>query len=98
MHIIKRPTLKEYEKKYPNAKDWLRTWFYQVKHAKWQNFEELRAEYPRTDYVGNDRYVFDAKGNNYRLIVIVQFKAQVVYIRWFGTHAEYDKLSDASVV
>ncbi len=98
MHVIKRPTLLEYEKQYPNAHDNLRTWYYQVKHAKWKNFEELRAVLPRTDFVGNDRYVFDIKGNSYRLIVIIKFRVQMVYIRWFGTHAEYDKLKDASVV
>lgn len=86
------------EKKYPNAKDWLQTWYYQVKHAQWQNFVELKDEYPSTDYVGNDRYVFNAKGNDYRLIVILKFQAQMVFIRWFGTHAEYDKLPDASAV
>jgi mRNA interferase HigB len=96
MNIIKRPTLIEYQDKYPNAKSALETWYHVIKKSNWNNFDELKKVYPRTDYVGNDRYVFDIKGNNYRLVVIIKFFAQVVYIRWFGTHAEYDKLYDAS--
>jgi mRNA interferase HigB len=98
MNVVARPSLIEYEEKYPNAKDWLQTWYYQVKQAKWQNLVKLKTEYPSTDYVGNDRYVFNAKGNHYRLVVAIRFQAQMVYIRWFGTHAEYDKLPDASAV
>ncbi len=98
MRIVARPALYAYESKYPNAKEALRTWFHTVKHAKWSHFEELRQDYPRTDYVGKDHCVFDLKGNSYRLIVTIHFKSQTVFIRWFGTHAEYDKLPDASTV
>ncbi len=98
MNVVSRHTLLKYEKEYPNAGEALRTWYHVVKQAKWERFEDLRTYYPRTDYIGNDRYVFDLKGNSYRLIVIIRFNSQVVYIRWFGTHAKYDKLKDASTV
>ncbi len=98
MKIVARPALLRYEKDYPNAREALRTWYYTVKSAAWSNFEELRRAYPRTDYVGEEHYVFDIKGNSYRLIVTINFKTQMVFIRWFGTHAEYNKLPDASKV
>jgi len=98
MNIVARPTLRKYEASYPNAREALQTWYHTVKRAKWSHFEDLRRDYPKTDYVGKDHYVFDLKGNNYRLIVTIHFTAQVVFIRWFGTHAEYNKLPDASEV
>ena len=98
MNIVARPALRTYEASYPNAREALQTWHHTVKRAKWSNFVELRRDYPKTDYVGKDHYVFDLKGNNYRLIVTINFKAQIVFVRWFGTHAEYDKLPDASEV
>ena len=84
MNIVARPTLLKYQDLYPNAREALQTWYYTVKRAKWSHFVELRRDYPKTDYVGKDHYVFDLKGNNYRLIVTINFKAQIVFIRWSG--------------
>ena len=58
------------------------------------NFNELRADFPSCDFVGNDRYVFNIKGNRYRLIAIIHFDIRTVYIRFLGTHAAYDKIKD----
>jgi mRNA interferase HigB len=73
-------------------------WIDTVETVTIKNHNDLKALYPRVDYVGNGRYVFDLKGNNYRLIVLAAFVGQTMFIRWIGTHAEYSKLKDCSVI
>ncbi len=62
------------------------------------NFPDIRATFNSVDSVGNQHYVFNIKGNDFRLIVVIQFKHGYVYIRFVGTHAEYDKITDASLI
>ena len=92
MHIISRLILVKFWKKHPDAETPLRVWFKRVEHGKWKNIRELKAEFPTADYVGNDRIVFDISGNKYRIVVLVFFKGQKMYLRFVGTHAEYDKI------
>ena len=66
--------------------------------SDFNNHNELKAIYPKADYVGNERYVFNLKGNDYRMIVVVAFVGKTVFIRWVGTHAEYDKLNNCSII
>ena len=73
-------------------------WIDTVEAMTFNNHNELKAIYPNADYVGNGRYVFDLKGNNYRLIVLTVFVGQTMFIRWIGTHAEYSKLKDCSII
>jgi mRNA interferase HigB len=84
--------LVKFWKKHPDAETPLRVWFKRVEHGKWKNIRELKAEFPTADYVGNDRIVFDISGNKYRIVVLVFFKGQKMYLRFVGTHAEYDKI------
>jgi mRNA interferase HigB len=93
MHAISRLILIKFWKKHPDAEIPLRVWFKQVEQAKWKNINELKTEFPSADYVGNDRVVFDISGNKYRVIVLVFFKGQKLFIRFVGTHAEYDKIN-----
>ena len=62
-----------------------------------ENLAELKSVYPRTDYVGNDRYVFNIKGNKYRIVALILFQVQTVYIRFVGTHEEYDKIDCSTI-
>lgn len=59
----------------------------------WSNHAELKQDFPSADYVGEGRYVFNIKGNNYRMVVIVLFIDDILTIRFVGTHAEYDKIN-----
>ena len=77
-----------------DATDALSRWVEVVGNAKWTNHNELKADYPSADYVGNKRYVFNIKGNHYRLVIAVVFIADIIEIRFIGTHAEYDKIKD----
>jgi mRNA interferase HigB len=72
----------------------LAKWVDGISHAKWSCHNDLKAEYPTADYIGNKRYVFNLKGNHYRLVVVVVFIVEIVEIRFIGTHAEYDKIKD----
>jgi mRNA interferase HigB len=92
MHVISRTKLIHFWVKHPDSETPLRIWFKKVEQARWKNLNELKTDFPTADYVGNNRVVFDVKGNNYRIIVLVFFSGQKLFIRFIGTHAEYDKV------
>ena len=98
MHILKRKTLVEYWTKYPDSEGPLKAWFHEVKKAEWNSWTDAKALYPSLSPVGGDRYVFNIKGNNYRLVVKIQFKPKLVFVRFFGTHSEYDKIENIEEV
>lgn len=94
MRVIAKSTLVEYYTKHPSAQKPLEDWYETIKRAEWQNLNDIRVAFNTVDYVGNDRYVFNIKGNDYRLVVVIRFTKGRVYIRFIGTHAEYDKIKD----
>ena len=96
MRIFTEQTIKEYSIKHPEAKTTLQEWVAKVKKSTWKNFTDIKRTFNNVDSVGNGRFVFNIKGNNYRLVVIIRFTIQFVYIRFIGTHAEYDKIKDIS--
>lgn len=99
MRIIKEKTLVEFckSKKYKAAEDSLKAWVYETKYSNWKNSNELKAKYRNASIIGSKRVVFNIKGNDFRLIVDVEYKLKIVFIVWFGTHKEYDKI-DAKTV
>lgn len=94
MKVIAKSTLVEYYTKHPSAQKPLEDWYETTKRAEWKNLNDIRVAFNTVDYVGNDRYVFNIKGNDYRLVVVIRFTKGRVYIRFIGTHAEYDKIED----
>lgn len=94
MHIISFRKLREYFIKETNAKTALEDWNKRTKKAEWKNFADIKNTFNSVDNVGNDRYVFNVKGNHYRIVAIVLFKIKRVYIRWVGNHKDYDRLKD----
>jgi mRNA interferase HigB len=97
MNVISRTRLIEFWKKHPDSETPLRLWYITVRKAKWKSLKDLKDDYPRADYVGNNRVVFDIKGNRYRIIVLIFFQGQKAFIRFVGTHAEYDKIDTTSI-
>lgn len=89
MHIVTKKVLQVFWAKHPDSESSLRTWFVRVSHAQWNNFAEVRRDYPSADLVGRF-IVFNIGGNNYRLIVRIEYQLKRVYIRHVLTHAEYD--------
>jgi mRNA interferase HigB len=92
MHVISRKALIDFWEKHPVAEIPLRIWFKKVEQANWKNLAELKSDFPKADYLGNNRVVFDIKGNDFRVIAVVVFLIGKVLIRFVGTHAEYDKV------
>ncbi|MCF8225468.1 MAG: type II toxin-antitoxin system HigB family toxin [Bacteroidales bacterium] len=99
MRIIKEKTLTDYcrQSKYKLANDSLKAWGYEVKHSTWNNANELKLKYRNASIISSKRVVFNIKGNDYRLVVDIEYKLKIVFIVWFGTHEEYDRI-DAKTI
>jgi mRNA interferase HigB len=79
------------------ARSQYRVWIEIVENARWRNPDDVKASYPKAIILKAGRVVFNIKGNDYRLIVRIQYEARVVAVRFFGTHREYDKIDAESV-
>jgi mRNA interferase HigB len=97
MRIIARKTLRDFWEIHPDAEQPLRAWFHDVKVARWSGPAAIRAIYGSASFLTNNRVVFNIHGNHYRLIVTINYDYQVVYIRFIGSHAEYDRIDAASI-
>ena len=92
MRIISRKALREFWEKHADARKALEAWYADTKRANWKNPSDIKTVYKNISFVANNRIVFNIKGNRYRLVVIVVYKHSIVYIRFVGTHGEYDKI------
>ena len=99
MRIIKEKTLTEICRlsKYQPAEASLKAWIYEVRYSIWDDSNELKAKYGNASILSSKRVVFYIKGNDYRLIVDIEYKIKIVFIVWLGTHEEYDKI-DAKTI
>ena len=97
MRIISINMLKEYWEKHPDTRVPLSEWYLKVKKAQWNSFSDMKRDFNSVDFVGNQRYVFNIKGNNHRLVTAVKFTPKLVYIRFIGTHDEYDRIDIKSI-
>lgn len=93
MNIIAKNSVLYYIEKYPQAKTPFLAWYNDFLKRKFYNFNELKAVYGNASIVANNRVIFNIKGNDYRLIVSLEFRKLSSYIIWFGTHREYDKIN-----
>jgi mRNA interferase HigB len=98
MRIVTFRTIHEYAINHPDSDTPLRSWYKHTRESDWSCFADMRQTFGSVDSVGNNRFVFNIKGNDYRLIAIVIFASRKVYIRFIGTHEEYDKITDCSTV
>ena len=92
MRIIKRKTLSDYWAKHADARPSLQSWFAEAQNASWKSPDEIVKSYPYADPIADNRIVFNIKGNSYRLVVKIHYNTGVIFIRFIGTHAEYDKI------
>ena len=103
MRIIARRTLREFvdglagQKDQPAVKGALDAWFDEVSKATWQNSADVKQLYATASVVSAERIVFNIKGNDYRLVVAVDFERAIVWIKWVGTHRAYDKIDVTEV-
>jgi mRNA interferase HigB len=94
MRIVTFKRIQEFLEKHADADSLLRFWYTVTSKKEWESLNDIKKDFNSVDYVGNHRFVFNIKGNSYRLIAIISFNAKKVYIRFIGTHAEYDKIKD----
>jgi mRNA interferase HigB len=103
MRVIARKTLKRFVDSLKGSKDQkavksaLDSWFQEVRQANWKNPAEVVKSYANASIVGSDRVVFNIKGNDYRLVVAIHYRLQIVFIKWLGSHPEYDKIDVKTV-
>ena len=99
MHVISRKKLiKFYEQPgRQDAKGQLEAWYYEAKHAQWESPADVKAQYGSASVIGDNRVVFNIAGNKYRLIARINYDSKTVFVRFVGTHQEYDKI-DAEVI
>jgi mRNA interferase HigB len=95
--IAKRTLVRFWESGHGDAEQPLRSWHALVKSASWSHPEEIKAKFSTASFLANNRVVFNISGNKYRLVVKVEYEFRAVYIRFIGSHAEYDKI-DASTI
>jgi mRNA interferase HigB len=97
MVVISYGTLREFYEEYPDSEDALNNWYRATLAADWSNFHEMKTIFNSVDAVGNDRFVFSIRGNNYRLVAMIFFDIRTVFIRFIGLHKEYDKIDCATI-
>jgi len=97
LRVIAKKILREFWEKHNDCEQQLKAWFQETSKAKWTTPNEIKSEYPSASIVGNDRIVFNIKGNTYRLIVKINFDYQMIWIRFVGTHTEYDKVNTKTI-
>ncbi|UOV01494.1 type II toxin-antitoxin system HigB family toxin [Pseudoxanthomonas mexicana] len=97
MKVIAVGTLRDFWSRHPDAEQPLKAWYDEAKHAVWRTPQDVRQRYASASFVGHNRVVFNIKGNDYRLIVAVAYRFQAIYIKFIGTHTEYDRVDAATV-
>jgi mRNA interferase HigB len=93
VRIIAKRTLREFWEKHSDSEQQLKAWYREAEKSQWRNTHDLKGAYPNASILGENRVVFNIKGNHYRLIVKINFEFQLCWIRFIGTHAEYDKIN-----
>lgn len=99
MRIISKKQLKEFYENplYSDSKNSLESWYKEVLKTNWKNPNEIKEQYKSASIVGNNRVVFNIHGNKYRLIIAINYPAQIVFIRFVGTHKQYDAIDAKEV-
>ncbi len=97
VRIITKKRLKDFWLKHGDCEQALKSWYAECKRVQWKTTNDIKREYPSASFLMDNRVVFNIKGNNYRLIVKINYKYQIVWIRFIGTHSEYDKINATTI-
>ncbi len=95
--IFAKGTLRDFWEKYPDAEQYLKTWYDTAKNANWKTPNDVKRSYANASILKDSRIVFNIKGNSFRLIVKFNFDHQMAFIRFIGTHTDYDTI-DANTI
>jgi len=97
VRVISKKTLREFWSKHNDCEQQLKSWYKEASESIWKSPLEIKKDYPTASIIQNNRVVFNIKGNNYRLIVKINYDFEVVWVRFIGTHADYDKINAATI-
>lgn len=97
MRIIALRTLREFWEEHPDSEQQLRAWYQKAVGAEWRTPAEVKEAYRSASILANNRVIFNIKGNDYRLVVRIRYDIQIIYIRFVGSHTEYDKIDSATI-
>jgi mRNA interferase HigB len=99
MRIISAKKIKNFwqNQGYGDSEQPLKSWYHEAKRAKWKSPNDIKIEYGSASILKNGRAVFNIKGNQYRLVVAINYKFQIVFIRFIGTHKDYDKINAQTI-
>ena len=92
MHVISIKILRQFWERRPDSEQVLKAWYHEAKAANWQNSAELKQKYCSASIIDSERVVFNICGNKYRLVVRINYDSQTLFIRFVGTHREYDRI------
>ncbi|WP_132053419.1 type II toxin-antitoxin system HigB family toxin [Pseudocnuella soli] len=97
MRVIAKKALRDFWIKHPDCEQQLKAWYGEAEEALWKGPQDIKRDYPSASFLTDNRVVFNIKGNHYRLIVKINYAYVMVWIRFVGTHAQYDKI-DATTI
>ena len=97
MRIIARKTLKVFWEKRKDCEQQLKSWHQEATESSWDNSNDIKKDFPTASILGDNRIVFNVKGNHYRLIVKISYTHQMVWIRFIGSHTEYNKIDATKI-
>jgi mRNA interferase HigB len=97
MRIVAKRTLREFWRLHAAAESPLKTWYAHAKAAKWQTPADVRGTFLTADFVADNRVIFDIAGNKYRLVGKVNYRRGVIFIRFVGTHGDYDRIDPETI-
>jgi mRNA interferase HigB len=93
VRIVSKSTLREFWAAHPDAEDPLLAWYREVEKEDWSEPADVKEKYRSASFVKGNRVVFNIKGNDYRLVVRINYPYRMLYVRFVGTHAEYDRVN-----
>jgi mRNA interferase HigB len=97
VRVIAKRALREFWKNHKDCEEKLKSWFNEAEKARWISPIDIKQEYPSASILQDNRVVFNTKGNSYRLIVKINYKVGLVWIRFIGTHSDYDKINAETI-
>ncbi len=97
MRIIARRTLRDFWKKHPDAEQPLKAWFAEAQTAEWKTPQAIKGQYRSASFVGDNRVIFNVGANKYRLVVHVNYGFRIVYVKFIGTHTDYNRIDPETI-
>lgn len=97
MRVIAKSTLRDFWIIHKDCEQQLKSWFNEAERAVWSSPADIKTDYPSSSILPGNRVVFNIKGNSYRLVVKINYKAGVIWIRFVGTHDEYDQINAETI-